>query len=551
MQSASTRRAFVGGTGIALAATALAGAECAWADKDEEVAWDEEYDVILIGSGSIMIGAARCAEAGDTVAVLEKEPFVGGNTVLSGGCFWLPLNGTSLNMDDTRSDAETYLNLVVGTEPVTDEVKAAFLDNTQAALQFTCACTGLTTIDTSQVFGFGDYHPHWKGARTAGRSVIFYNEEEGLPSHMAVPFVNAMQAYIESQGGVVMTETPAKHLIWRTDNNDVPEVLGVQAERDGKPLFIKACKGVILGAGGYGANQAWKDTFLPGPCPFTGGAAGQTGDGIAMGAELGAQLWSMHQVWGHFAFTEEARKANEAGIPAPLVFDMTNPGAIMVNRFGKRFVDESADYGTKWYACQRYLSWGDQNWENLPCWMVFDARFVDEVGFQNKGWLPGEENIPTGYLKADTLEELAQLTGIDPAGLVAEIERFNGFARAGVDEDFHRGENQIDNTMMVRDFLMNGHLVEGPTANLAPLETPPYYALEVGLSEIGTAGGLKINERSEVIHVSGKPVGRLYCAGNNAGLGFKNYGGSGGTLGQALTFGYIAGSNVTELQPWQ
>ena len=79
--------------------------------------------------------------------------------------------------------------------------------------------------------------------------------------------------------------------------------------------------------------------------------------------------------------------------------------------------------------------------------------------------------------------------------------------------------------MMVRDFLMNGHLVEGPTANLAPLETPPYYALEVSLSEIGTAGGLKINERSEVIHVSGKPVGRLYCAGNNAGLGFKNYGG--------------------------
>ena len=113
------------------------------------------------------------------------------------------------------------------------------------------------------------------------------------------------------------------------------------------------------------------------------------------------------------------------------------------------------------------------------------------------------------------------------------MQRFNGFARAGKDEDFSRGDSAYDRYY--------GDPRCRPNPNLAPLAEPPYYAVKIVPGDLGTKGGLRTDERARVLRQDGSVIPGLYAAGNaSAAVMGHSYAGAGATIGPAMTFGYIA-----------
>jgi 3-oxosteroid 1-dehydrogenase len=158
---------------------------------------------------------------------------------------------------------------------------------------------------------------------------------------------------------------------------------------------------------------------------------------------------------------------------------------------------------------------------------------------------PGGET-PAWMKKADSVRELAVALGIDPDALEETVETFNGYARDGVDLEFHRGESLYSQSWA-------GDPAFEKNPNLAPLGTAPFYAVEMRPGNIGTCGGLRVNASAQVLNPFGEVISRLYAAGNNSGVGGPgvHYGGGGGTVGPAMTFGYIAAKHMTALTSWE
>ena len=138
------------------------------------------------------------------------------------------------------------------------------------------------------------------------------------------------------------------------------------------------------------------------------------------------------------------------------------------------------------------------------------------------------------------MAELAEKAGIDPAGLEAEVARFNQMVRNGHDDDFNRGDTTYDNFYMWGDMAF-----DPPYRTLGLIDQGPFYAVKMEAGALGTAGGPKTNADAQVVDWSGNPIPGLYAAGNAmaAVLG-EVYGGAGGTLGPGLTFGYLAGKHL-------
>jgi 3-oxosteroid 1-dehydrogenase len=133
--------------------------------------------------------------------------------------------------------------------------------------------------------------------------------------------------------------------------------------------------------------------------------------------------------------------------------------------------------------------------------------------------------------RAATIAELAAGPGLDPAALAATIARFGGFARSGRDEDFHRGDSAYDR------YYSDPR--RRPNPCLAPLDTPPFYAVKIVPGDPGTKRGLRTDARARVLQPDGTPIAGLYAAGNAAVMG-HSYAGAGATIGPAMTFGYVA-----------
>lgn len=553
-----SRRNFVAGMSIGLAGAAAAtltacasdesngSSESAAANDDASgIAWDRECDFVQIGAGCGLIAAAYAAAQGDSVITLEKNGAIGGNTLLSGGILWLPMNG--LNDTDTREQALTYLKHLRQDEPIEDEILEAFVDTNAELVEF---ASQATNMDCKEFTWFGDYHPDWEGGMDSGRSIVFVAEgnSDSDFSANAYALLENMAAASTDNDGELLVSSPATHLVWRVQENGVPEVLGVEAESEELgTIKIKARKGVLLSAGGFGENEIWKRTFLRGLAPYSAGSHGQDGDGIRMAMELGAELRNMHACWGHSCYTALAEEQKAKGGPAFHQFDQHKQGAILVNRYGKRFMNEASDYASQWRMFHTWENWHDNRYANIPAYLVCDSEMVNTYGidYDGRGSNPVGE-IPEYFLQADTPEELATLIDVDPTNLSATIERFNGFVDNAYDEDFHRGENYLDTKMFTNTDK------EGPLATLGKIQTPPFYATEVSPCEIGTCGGPRINEHAQAYHVSGELIPRLFVAGNNSGVGGPgDYGGAGGTCGPALTFSYIAAKSITALEPWE
>ena len=149
------------------------------------------------------------------------------------------------------------------------------------------------------------------------------------------------------------------------------------------------------------------------------------------------------------------------------------PHSIIVNRAGRRFVNEAHNYNDMVKAFHVFDPRA-YTFANLPAYLIFDYRHLEKYGFLTRR---ADQPTPGWLASADTLEQLAGRIGIDAAGLLSTVDTFNRHAREGCDPEFHRGESAYDRHWGDRD-------AEHPA--LGPVETGPFYAVEVKSGAFGT-----------------------------------------------------------------
>jgi 3-oxosteroid 1-dehydrogenase len=228
--------------------------------------------------------------------------------------------------------------------------------------------------------------------------------------------------------------------------------------------------------------------------------------------------------------------------PRGIFAERAFPGAIVVNGLGQRFVNEAAPYLE--FVDAMHQDNQKTGGKSVPAWVIFDAHF--RFNYAMGPLMPGQimpdsrlrkEWLNNLYWKADTLVGLARQIGVDSAGLEATINKVNGYAESGVDLDFARGGNVFDRYY--------GDCNIKPNPCLAPLRKGPYYAMRLDAGDIGTKGGLLTNEHAQVVRDDGSTIAGLYAIGNcSASVMGTSYPGAGGTLGPAMTFGYVAANHL-------
>ena len=529
--------------------------------------WDLTVDVAVIGSGAAALAAAVSAsEAGAQVAVLEGAATFGGTTALSGGVAWVPNNShmAAIGASDSREDALTYLQrLSLG--KCDNRLLEAFVDTAPEAIGFLERATPLRY----RALRYPDYHPEFPGGKTSGRSldpelfdgnelgelrqylrpsaqtpvpitvgdmeqgrldyeVIAERIQQGLVSSGNALVAALLKGCMDRQVGL-LRETRAQRLV-----RDDGVVVGVVGEQNGQPLRVATRRGVVLATGGFERNPQLVEQFLRGPLEASNGSPSNQGDGLVMAMDAGAALGNMSEAWW-MPMLRIPGEAYEGGDLYRLcIAERTFPGSIIVNRYGQRFVNEAQNYND---LGRSFHTFDPTRFEypNLPAWLVFDHDYKTRYPLMT--FLPGDP-VPTWLSRADTLVELAAEVGIEAGPLQATVERFNAYAANGEDPAFHRGESIYDHYNGDRNRA-------GAQATLGALNTPPYYAIRIYAGALGTKGGALTNEHAQVLDVWGNVIEGLYAAGNAmAGTTGMAYPGAGGTLGPALTFGYIAGRHA-------
>ncbi|MDT5093539.1 MAG: 3-oxosteroid 1-dehydrogenase [Mycobacterium sp.] len=555
----------------------------------------QEYDVVVVGSGAAgMVAALTAAHKGLSTVVIEKAPHFGGSTARSGGGVWIP-NNEILKRDgvtDTADAARTYLHGIIG-NVVEPERIDTYLERGPEMLSFVLKKTPLKMCWVPR---YSDYYPEAPGGRAGGRSIEpkpfnahkLGPDEAGLePAYGKVPLnvVVMQQDYVRLNmlkrhpRGVLRSLKVGARTMWAkaTGKNlvgmgraligplriglrdaGVPVLLNTaltdlfvedrvvrgvyvrdtSGPESAEPQLIRVRKAVILGSGGFEHNEQMRVKYQRAPITteWTVGAKANTGDGILAAEKLGAGLDVMEDAWW-------GPTVPLVGAPWFALSERNSPGSIIVNMSGARFMNESMPYVE---ACHHMYGgqWGQGAGpgENVPAWLVFDQQYRDRYIFA--GLNPGQR-IPNKWLdsgvivKADTLEELAQKAGLPAEQLVSTVERFNRFARSGVDDDYHRGESAYDQYY--------GDPTNKPNPNLGEISHAPYYAAKMVPGDLGTKGGIRTDVHGRALRDDGSVISGLYAAGNvSAPVMGHTYPGPGGTIGPAMVFGYLAALHIAE-----
>ena len=290
-------------------------------------------------------------------------------------------------------------------------------------------------------------------------------------------------------------------------------------------ICIRARKGVVLATGGFAHNPKYRDALMPNPTPpYSMEPESNTGDGIALADGLGADIDSSGQgagLWSPVSVT--TRADGSRGLYPHLAMDRAKPGLIAVNAAGRRFVNEAVSYHDFVEAMYR----SHETVDTMPAWLICETKFVGKYGL---GAIHPETSdlskyAADGYVTvADTLDALADKIGVDAEGLKDSVRRHNGFSLKGTDEDFGKGDLELNR--------FNGDPTHSPNPCLGAIAEPPFAAMAVWPAEIACSVGLSTDPDGRVLDANEQPIEGLYACGNDMGsLMSGSYPGPGTTLG--------------------
>jgi succinate dehydrogenase/fumarate reductase flavoprotein subunit len=318
---------------------------------------------------------------------------------------------------------------------------------------------------------------------------------------------------------------------------------GLVVERDGATVRVRARHGIVLAGGGFPASPDLRQRYLPQPvAQHTTAYHGCVGETLLLAQRLGAALGPTGEdnaLW--FPSSIARRTDGSTAVYPHIVLDRSKPGLVAVNSAGRRFVDEAVSY----HEFTRAMYRSHRTVPSIPTMLVCDRRFVWKYGLgMIRPLTPALRGyVASGYLHlADSVEGLARTIGVDPAGLAETIRAHNEFARTGVDLDFGKGGNAYDRG--------NGDPDHSPNPCLGPIDRPPYCAVAVVPTPLGTSLGLLTDAHARVLDHAGRPIAGLYAAGNDMhSVMGGEYPGAGSQLGLAMTFGYLAAMHAAATGP--
>jgi len=258
-----------------------------------------------------------------------------------------------------------------------------------------------------------------------------------------------------------------------------------------------------------------------------------TGDGLRMAMRAGASLGCMPEAW--WVPVIEVPKEGFGTVAWQVNGERTRPHCIMVNRDGKRFTNEAANYNALGEAFH-VMDVTRYQYVNHPAWMLFDQSYLSRYGLAgHTAAMP----TPPWMKEAPTLESLAAAVEIPEAALVDTVRRWNAQVSAGHDDDFRRGDGVHDR------YWGDPSFGDDVRSTLGPIDSPPFYAVQVHSGALGTKGGPRTDGDARVLDLDGEPIPGLYAAGNvMASVMGMTYGGAGGTLGPGMVFGFLAGRHA-------
>jgi len=555
-------------------------------ESADEVPWDEDVEVVVVGSGAAGWSAAIAAgRAGADVLVLEKLEQIGGTTAKAGGecggpstpgelpqragtwlwiCNhqWLP----GLGRTDPRDDALRYLARLARPMQYAPDAPTLGLPRDEFALLEAFYDHGRRVVAQLDALGAPHLRPladtwdYWadlpENQCPKGRALCM-----PLPDGReatGAEIVEMMSKAGKELGVQVRTSTPVHGLVVDSDSG---EVVGVQAGRSAaNAILVRARGGVVFATGGFTHNRTLRAAHLP--SPITGGIAarGSTGDFVPLASALGAGLANMNNAWLTPILHEHGAE------PVSGAFRLPGDSMILLNRFGHRVVNEKVTYNEMTRA---FLRWDEAlgEYSNRMLVMLFDASVSERCRA-----MPGDAPVDEGggnplariggaaehEIVAQTLAELAtaidarlmrhqdRFPGLRLADDWAEqaaqsVERFDHLARGGVDVDFHRGESR---TQRSRSGPPRSDEFANPTMH--PFEpSGPWYAVLLVAGTLDTKGGPLIDPNGRIVRTDGSAILGLYGAGNCvASASGEAYWGGGTTLGLAVTFGWLAGEHA-------
>ncbi len=442
----------------------------------------ENYDVVVIGAGAAgMAAAIEAAETGAKVAVIEKMPMVGGSTILSAGIIY----GTGSELHN-QAEVQDSVDELVAYWSERAEGKAD-----EALLRTVAEKSGDTINWLTNTIGVQFNGPFPAGTSPVSRAVMAAEGGNGI--------IAPMKKYAESKNVEFFLETSATELI----TNKKGEVTGVKAiGKDDKKLTFKA-KSVILATGGFDRSEDLMQKYAAEAVgEFTYVAVGNTGDGLVMAEKVNAGIVGNGSVIGFKGVEGELNAESE-------ISSLMWSPYLLVNKEGKRFVNESSDYPIIHEALLKQ--------EDLRALLVFDATTYNPL--LDQAVEKGEAYV------ADSLEELAELSGVNKEAFLDTVEEYN---------------QMIDNG---EDTLFGKALTEQ-----TKIETSKFYGVKIIAASIGTMTGIKIDTEAHVLDNSGNIIPNLYAAGEvaNGEFFYKVYPASGTSIQMSLSLGRIAGENASK-----
>ncbi|MBL7250532.1 flavocytochrome c [Alloalcanivorax marinus] len=495
--------------GLALGAAGLSRQARAEAMPDKMPAkWDEEVDVVVVGSGFAGLAAAHeAAKAGASVALLEKMRTPGGNSIISGGV--IAAAGSPLQAKQGIKDSPDSLYedmLKAGLYLNQPELARIVADQSVETVQW--------TIDELGVEYSGLSH---MGGHAVPRS---YSVASGSGAGIIEPqLARLKELAVEPRTGMLL-----KRLL-RDDDGRVKGVIVHRGFRhpdleSGTPVAIKARRAVVMASGGFGADpvfRALQDPRLGGDLDTTN-QPGATAEALRAALHAGCIL--VQPSWiqlGPWTSPDE----RGFGMAPHFVQGVTASYGLWVDtRTGKRFVNELADRKTR---ADAILAAGNKT-----------IAFADAKGY-GKGTMDtsqqrlGRMKRSGALMEYGSLEEMARAHDIPVSELKATVKAFNDSVDAGKDSEFGR-------------YM---------AANVDKIDTPPYYVMRLSPKIHHTMGGCAINSRAQALDVlSNQPIPGLYVAGEASGgvHGASRLGSC--AYADCLTFGRIAGRNAAAQERW-
>lgn len=530
---------------------------------------EDTFDVLIIGSGSAALSAALKVSAhGLTCKILEKSELLGGTSAMSGAGTWIPFNhhAKKAGLADSFEDALSYIRGASprGWQDKEDRRWTSFIKTAPEMLQFIEEKTPLKFRLTQEP----DISPEKKGGKMRGRmlspqplSKWTLGKYAGKIRSSTLPHLYTYQEVYDgdlyhrpiwatfrifpkivwrlltrtrAQGSALITgllrgclnngcqiETNSR-VLGLIKDDATSRVIGAVVDVNGRRKYFGAKSAVVIASGGFEWNPEMLLQHFPGELDWLGSPRTNEGDGQRIAAEAGAALDNMDQANVYPAIPTRYEKKLH-GLPS--IFQ-AEPNAIVVNRHGKRFVNEY-DFNIGLEVDRRDPATGDP--VNLPGWVITDSRILHKA--LPLAWY--SRYSPDWIVRAQTIEELASKINVPASTLKATVSRFNEFCNDGKDLDFKRGESAWDT------------FKAGGDGALESINKPPYLAMPFNRTILGTKGGARTNEFGQVLTQDNVVIPGLYAAG----LAMSNPIGTvaigpGTTIGPNLTWGYICAKSI-------